>query len=36
VLDRRQLDDSDATLQRYVLLLKRVEDYLCKSSSSRR
>lgn len=32
VLDRRQLDDSEATLQRCALLLKRVEDYLRKSS----
>lgn len=36
VLDRRQLDDSEATLQRCGLLLKRVEDFLRKSSSSRR
>lgn len=28
VLDRRELDDSEATIHRYTLLLKRVESYL--------
>jgi hypothetical protein len=32
VLDRQDLGDSEATIQRCALLLKRVEDYLCSSA----